>query len=100
MAKCAKVPAVRLNHEAAAILVRERGLNLSHAALAIPCDRAHLSNVLAGRRPANAKIIKGLADQLGVSPMALLAPEDPREALLRLCKLYKITPSELAEAVA
>lgn len=80
------------------MLVKERQLNVTHAARTIGCDRAHLSNVLAGRRSANPQIIKGLADLLGVSPLALLAPEDPRESLIRLCRLYGITSADL-EAV-
>lgn len=88
---------MKLNHEAARQLVQDRGLNITHLAQFIGVDRAHLSNVLAGRRSGGPKIVKGIADYAGVSPMILVAPESPEDAVLRLCELYKITPKRLAE---
>lgn len=91
---------MRLNHDAARQLIRDRGVNISHLAEYMGVDRATLSNVIAGRRSGGPKIVKGIADYVGVSPMILVAPESPEDAVLRLCELYKITPKKLAAHLA
>lgn len=92
------VVSVRFNGAAGAIALSERGISISEAARLIDVDRSHLSNVLAGRRSAGGELVKKFADLTGMSPMAFVGPDNPREALLALNRIYKVTAAELEAA--
>lgn len=93
---------MNFNGAAGAAALEERRISISEAARRIndagrmTIERSHLSNVLSCRRSAGADLIREFAELTGMEPMAFVGPEDPRDAVIRLARLYKVTPKELA----
>lgn len=79
---------MRFNGPAAKRILEDREITISAAARACGVDRAHFSNILAGRRGAGAELVKAFADFVGVQPFAIVGPEDPRAALAELAEVY------------
>lgn len=97
---------VKFNGASGAAALAAREISISEAARRINAagritiERSHLSNILAGRRGAGAELVREFAELTGDEPMSFVGPDDPREAVLELARLYKVTPDELREAVA
>lgn len=71
---------MRINPAALRTIRQDRGVSLTDLADKVSCNRAHLSNVEAGRRQASPQLIRELADALKIDLFALLGPEnDPAE---------------------
>lgn len=87
--------AIRLNAPAAAAEVQRRGHTITEVANALGIERTYMSRCLTGARNLPAELIPVLADFLGVDPFRLLGPEDPRDAVVELARLYKVKPDEL-----
>lgn len=85
---------VKFNGPGAKRILEERRITVSAAAKACGVERAHFSNILAGRRHAGVDVVKAFADFVGVDPMSVVGPEDPKAALLELNKAYGIKVSE------
>jgi transcriptional regulator with XRE-family HTH domain len=95
------VPDLTLNHAAAKALLAERGIGISEASRGTGIERSHLSNILNGHRRGGTKVVKALADLLGVDPFALVGPVDrdaTRAALIALAREYAITADDLKDA--
>lgn len=59
--------------------------------------RTVMSSYLSGSRACtDAAVIVGLAQVLNVNPYGLLAPEDPKTAVLELCAVLGVSADELA----
>lgn len=92
---------VKFNGSAGAAALRERDISISEAARRIneagrmSIERSHLSNVLAGRRGAGGDLVREFADLTGLEPMVFVGPEDPREAVIELARIYAVTGEEL-----
>lgn len=87
---------IRPNHEVVARLIQERGFTVTEVARHLAIERSNFTHMLAGRRTLPAEHIPALAELLTVRPYELLGPEDPREAVVELARLFQITPHELA----
>lgn len=57
-----------------------------------------MSRCFAGTRTFPMELLPRLADFLDCDPYELLGPEDPRQAVVALARIYKIRPDELAVA--
>lgn len=88
MSRYATVSPMRFNGPAADRILKDRGITVTAAAKACGVERAHLSNILAGRRGAGVELVRAFSDFVGVEPMAVVGPEDPRAAIAELAKAY------------
>lgn len=91
---------MRFNGSAGAAALEARGITISAAARKLrecghDIERSHLSNILSGRRGAGIEMVQAFATLTGEDPMVFVGPEDPRDAVLRLCRVYKITAKDL-----
>lgn len=89
---------LRLNPQSAQREIDLQGHTVTAVAAVVGMDRSNLSHCLAGRRVFPAEKIRPLAEFLGVDPYLLLGPDDPREAVIELARLYDLSPDELVAA--
>lgn len=106
MSGCGKLCPVKFNGSAGAAALRERDISISEAARRIneagrvTIERSHLSNVLAGRRGAGADLVREFAELTGMEPMVFVGPDNPREAVIELARMYDVTGDDLEVAAS
>ena len=91
---------VSFNYHAAVHFIRLRGLTITEVAEAVGEDRANFTHALAGRRRLKERKIPVLAQVLGVSPLALLGPEDPEQAVIDIARDLGMTADDFPPAKA
>lgn len=91
----------RINPHSVAAIARLRGISVSDLARAIDVPRPNLSTALngGGRRIPEEHLPK-IADVLGVSPQALLGPDDLRSAVATLADRMGVTAADLEGSAA
>lgn len=86
---------MRFNGAAGQAALTARGIPIAEAARRLGMERTTLHNILSGRRKGGADLVRRFAELTGEDPMSFVGPEDPREAVVRLARIYKVTPDEL-----
>ena len=87
-----------LNHLAVRQALELKGYSVSEVARLLGENRANLSQVLNGRRKGSPALAVRIAAITGDNPFTFLGPDDPKAAVIDLCRRMGITAADLEGA--
>lgn len=93
------MPATFNHISAKADVLRHCG-SIATAAAKIGIDRTLLSRILNGNRPGSIELAHKISDVTGEIPYRYFGPEDPRAAVIEMCRQMGITAEELDGSAA